>query len=70
VEIFGGGDLPTVEKKELGKKCFCGFICGAAFHYGRHVQLQTGCDRLFSVKTASDLPPPPNVIPRFKQKYW
>jgi hypothetical protein len=38
--------------------------------YSRHVQLQTGCDLLFSVKTASDLPPPPIVVPRFKQKYW
>jgi hypothetical protein len=36
--------------------------------YTRHVQLQTGCDRLFSVKTASDLPPPPIVVPRFKAK--
>lgn len=33
VEIFGG-DLFTVEKKELAKKCFYGFICGAAFQYG------------------------------------
>jgi hypothetical protein len=33
VEIIGGGDLSTVEKKELGKKCFYGFICGAAFQY-------------------------------------
>jgi hypothetical protein len=38
--------------------------------YFRHVQLQTDCDRIFSVKTSSDLPPPPKVVPRFKQKYW
>jgi hypothetical protein len=29
----------------------------------RHVQLQTGCDLLFSVKTASDLPPPHITVP-------
>jgi hypothetical protein len=34
VEVFGGGDVSTVEKKDLGKKCFYGFICGAAFQYG------------------------------------
>jgi hypothetical protein len=38
--------------------------------YSRHVQLQTGCDLLFSDKTVSDLPPPPIVLPRFKPKYW
>jgi hypothetical protein len=35
--------------------------------YIRHVQLVID---FFSVKTASDLPPLPIVIPRFKQKYW
>jgi hypothetical protein len=62
---------------------YFGFPCQYSFHKilhhynhpgqvqcARHVQLQTGCDRLFSVKTASDLPPPPIVVPRFKQKYW
>jgi hypothetical protein len=53
-DFFAGNSFSAVFPLPL---TFLAFAISLKF-WDRPVQLQTGCDLLFRVKTASDLPPP------------